>query len=256
MIVIPAIDIKGGQCVRLLQGRKDQATVFSEDPAAMARRWEQEGASRIHVVDLDGAFEQKPQNLDSVRRIIEAVDIPIQLGGGIRDTQTIRVYLELGVRWVIIGTEAIRNPDLVHHACRQFPGQVMVGIDARKGQVAIEGWTQTTAVQAIDLAQQFEASGVAAIIFTDIQRDGMQTGVNLEATRQLAEAVSVPVIASGGVATLEDIRALLPLQTSGIQGVITGRALYSGALDLKAALALAKANASGEIRIDKPAHQV
>ena len=240
MIVIPAVDIKDGQCVRLLQGRQDQATVFSEDPAAMAQRWEQEGASRIHVVDLDGAFHQRPQNLDSVSRIIEMVDVPIQLGGGIRDAQTIGQYLELGVQWVIIGTEAIRNPKLVNQACQRFPGQIMVGIDAREGMVAIEGWTQTTGVRAVDLAQQFEASGVAAIIFTDIQRDGMQSGVNLDATRQMAEAVSIPVIASGGVATLEDIRALVPLQASGIQGVITGRALYSGALDLAQALRVAK----------------
>jgi phosphoribosylformimino-5-aminoimidazole carboxamide ribotide isomerase len=238
MIVIPAIDIKGGKCVRLLQGRADAQTVFSEDPVAVARRWATEGARLIHVIDLDGALEKKPRNVDLIREILATVEIPLQVGGGIRNMDSIGRYLELGVARVIIGTEAIRNPQLVKDACRRFPERVMVGIDARDGRVAVEGWTETTTVEAIDLARRFEDQGVAAINFTDIHRDGMQTGPNLEETGRLAAAIHVPVIASGGVATLEDIRNLLPLEKLGVVGVITGKALYSGSLDLGEAIAL------------------
>lgn len=240
MIVIPAVDIKNGKCVRLLQGRMDAETVFSDDPAAMAGKWEAEGAELIHVIDLDGAFEKSPQNLNSIRKILETVNVPIQLGGGIRDQKTIEMLMELGVHRVIIGTEAIRNPQLVRDACRTFPGRVIVGIDARNGFVAIEGWSETTQTKATDLARQFEDCGVTAINFTDIHRDGMQTGPNLEETRRLAESVSVPVVASGGVSTLEDIRNLMPLEPAGVTGVITGRALYSGTLNLKEAIAISK----------------
>jgi phosphoribosylformimino-5-aminoimidazole carboxamide ribotide isomerase len=238
MIIIPAVDLKNGKCVRLLQGRMDQETVFSDDPAAMAQRWERDGAEMLHVVDLDGAIAKSPRNLAAIRAIRSRLQIPMEVGGGIRTLDTIRRYVEMGVDKVVIGTEAIRNPDLVKTACEAFPGRVVIGIDAKNGRVAIEGWTETTGTLAVDLARQFEGCGVAAINFTDIQRDGMQTGVNLEATRQLAEALSIPVVASGGVSTLEDIRALLPLADAGVTGVIVGRALYAGSLDLPTAIRL------------------
>lgn len=240
MIIIPAVDIRQGKCVRLLQGRLDAETVFSDDPAAMALRWAEIGARLIHVIDLDGAFNQRPKNLQAIKKIIGTIDAPIQVGGGIRDMKTIREYMTLGVGKVIIGTEAIRNPDLVKRAARDFPGRVVVAIDARNGKVAIEGWTETTRVSAVDLAKKFEDCGVSAINFTDIHRDGMQTGPNIDQTRRLAEAVTVPVVASGGVSTLKDIENLLPLETVGVTGVITGKALYSGSLDLKAAIALSE----------------
>jgi len=242
MIVIPAVDIKNGKCVRLSQGRMDSETVFSEDPAAMAEKWQNEGAELIHVVDLDGAVGQKPQNLSTIKAILQRVEVPVQLGGGIRTIETVRFYLDLGVSKVVIGTEAIRNPSMVSDACRLYPGQIVVGIDARNGLVAVEGWTQTTRVKAVDLAASFEKAGVAAINFTDIQRDGMQTGPNVEETRRLAQAISIPVVASGGVAVVEDIRNLLPLEAFGVIGVITGKALYCGTLDLKAAIEAARTN--------------
>ena len=238
MIVIPAIDIKNGKCVRLQQGRMDRETVFGEDPSAMALRWEKDGAEMIHVVDLDGAIEKRPRNLAAIKKILEAVRVPLQVGGGVRDIDTIGMYADAGVQRIIIGTEAIRNPSLVQDACKRYPGQIVVGIDARNGLVAIEGWTETTGTQAVDLARQFEDSGVAAINFTDIHRDGMQTGPNLEATRKLAESISIPVVASGGVSTLADIQNLIPLEPFGVIGVITGKALYAGTLDLKEAIAL------------------
>jgi len=240
MDVIPAVDIKNGKCVRLFQGRMDSETVFSDDPAAMAKRWEDEGAEFIHIVDLDGAIEKSPQNLGSIRKIINSVDAHIQVGGGIRDERTIRMFLEIGVKRVVMGTEAIRNPKLVKDACKEFPGQIVVGIDARNGWVAIEGWTKTTQIKAVDLAIQFEDSGVAAINFTDIHRDGMQTGPNIEETRRLAEAVNIPVVASGGISSIEDIQNLMPLETVGVVGVIIGRALYSGRLKLKEAIEVLK----------------
>ncbi|MBE9544387.1 MAG: 1-(5-phosphoribosyl)-5-[(5-phosphoribosylamino)methylideneamino]imidazole-4-carboxamide isomerase [Proteobacteria bacterium] len=238
MIIIPAVDIKNGKCVRLIQGRMEDETVFSNDPAAMAQKWAHAGAELIHVVDLDGAFEKSPQNIDAVKNIIKTVDTPIQLGGGIRNERTVKTLLDMGVQRVIIGTEAIKNPEWVMQTARHFPGQVVVGIDARNGRVAIEGWTETTDTRAIDLAQRFEDCGVAAINFTDIYRDGMQTGPNITETGRLAKAISIPVVASGGVATIEDIKNLLPLETVGVTGVITGKALYSGTLDFKQALAL------------------
>jgi len=242
MIVIPAVDIKNGRCVRLSQGRMDAETIFSEDPAAMAQKWENEGAELIHVVDLDGAIEKAPRNLATIKAILQRVHAPIQVGGGIRSIDTIQMFLDIGVRRVIIGTEAIRHPEMVSEACRRFPGRIVVGIDARNGFVAIEGWTQTTPIKAVDLARQFENFGVAAINFTDIYRDGMQTGPNIAATRQLAEAISIPVVASGGVSAIEDIINLLPLEAAGVQGVITGKALYSGTLDLKRAIELTRPN--------------
>ncbi len=241
MIIIPAVDIKNGLCVRLLQGRKDAETVFSDDPAAMAQKWEDQGAEMIHVIDLDGAFEKRPKNLDAIKKILDTVKADIQVGGGIRNEDTVKMFIDLGVKKVIIGTEAIRNPKLVEKVCKAFPGQIVVGIDARKGFVAIEGWTETTQIKATDLAKQLEGLGVAAINFTDIHRDGMQTGPNIEETRRLAEAVSVPVVASGGVSTLDDIKNLLPLEKVGVTGIITGKAIYSGTLDLKEAIAATKA---------------
>ncbi len=240
MRIIPAVDIKNGKCVRLLQGREDAETVFSDDPSAMAKRWETEGAEIIHVIDLDGAFKKSPQNLDSIGKIIRAINVPIQVGGGIRDRETMRMLLELGAGRVIIGTEAIRNPGLVKEACKEFPDRIIVGIDARNGLVAIEGWTETTQTKAVDLAREFEDCGVSAINFTDIHRDGMQTGPNVGETKKLAEAVSIPVVASGGVSTIEDIENLLPLRRSGVTGVITGKALYAASLDLKEAIELTK----------------
>lgn len=241
MIIIPAVDIKDGKCVRLFQGRMNTETVFSDDPTAMAKRWENEGAEIIHVIDLDGAVEKGPKNIDSIKEIVKNVNAHIQVGGGIRNENTIKRFLDFGVKRVIIGTEAIQNPDLVKDACKAFPDQIVVGIDARNGFVAIDGWTKTTKVKAVHLAKQFEDCGVAAINFTDIHRDGMQTGPNLDETRRLAEAVSIPVIASGGVATIEDIKNLLPLKKVGVIGVITGRALYSGSLSLKEAIHISKA---------------
>ena len=240
MIIIPAVDIKSGKCVRLLQGRKEDVTVFSEDPVAMARRWAAEGAEVIHVVDLDGAFEKKPRNLDTVKEIIANVKVAVQVGGGIRDDDTIQAYLEAGAKRVIIGTEAIRDPSWVKTICRKYPNKIIIGIDARDGMVAIEGWTETTRITAVDLAKKFEDNQVAAINFTDIHRDGMQSGPNIEATRHLAESVKIPIVASGGVSTLNDIQDLLPLRAVGVTGVITGRALYAGTLDLKEAIACTK----------------
>jgi len=240
MVIIPAVDIKDGKCVRLEQGRMDVETVFSDDPVAMARKWDEAGAEIIHIIDLDGAVMKSPQNLNAIKSIVGAVSALIQVGGGIRTRDTIKMYLDLGVHRVIMGTEAIRNPDLVDEACREFPDQVIVGIDARKGMVAIEGWTENTQTRAVDLARRFEDSGVVAINFTDIHRDGMQTGPNIAETKKMAESVSIPIIASGGVASLDDIRNLLPLEPTGVSGVITGKALYSGSLDLREALALTK----------------
>ncbi len=240
MIIIPAIDIKNGKCVRLFQGKMDTETVFSDDPASIAMRWEDEGAEIIHVIDLDGAFKKSPQNLQSIKKIVKKIEVPVQVGGGIRNLDTIKLFLDLGVKRVIIGTEAIRNPQLVKDACRIFPEQIVVGIDARKGLVAIEGWTETTEMTAVDLAKQFEDCGLAAINFTDIQRDGMQTGPNISETKSFAESLSIPVIASGGVSTVDDIKALIPLKKVGVVGVITGRALYSGTLSLKKAIELTK----------------
>ena len=240
MLIIPAVDIKGGRCVRLLQGREDSETIFSDDPSAMAARWEAEGAELLHVIDLDGAFRKSPQNVDAIKRILDRVHIPVQLGGGIRSMETISMFLDLGVSRVILGTEAIRNPCLVEQACQAFPGKIIVGIDARNGMVAIEGWTQTTEQWAIEVARGFEGHRLADIIFTDIHKDGMQTGPNIAQTERLAESVSIPIIASGGVSDIKDIRALVPLERLGVEGVITGKALYAGTLNLIQALEVAQ----------------
>ena len=238
MILFPAIDLKDGECVRLRLGEMDQATVFNTNPAAQARDFEAEGFQWLHVVDLNGAFEGKPVNGKAVEAIVDAINIPIQLGGGIRDIATIANWLENGITRVILGTAAVRDPGLVRKAARRFPGRIAVGIDARNGQVAIEGWAETSEMTALDLARTFEDAGVAAIIHTDIARDGVLEGLNIEATAELADAVTIPVIASGGLASIDDIRRLLEPRNKKLEGAITGRALYDGRVDPKEALAL------------------
>jgi len=242
MEIIPAIDIKDGRCVRLKQGDMQSATVFAEDPAAMAQHWLEQGAKRLHLVDLNGAFAGKPVNAAAVETILKSVKVPVQLGGGIRHLAQIEDWFARGIARVILGTVALKNPALVKEACRKFPGKIAVGIDAKGGKVAVEGWAETSDVTALDLARKFEDAGAAVIIFTDIDRDGLLQGVNVESTAQLARSISVPVIASGGVSSLADIEALLKITPStrtyggGIIGVISGRALYDGSLDLGAAL--------------------
>lgn len=245
MIIFPAIDLKDGQCVRLMQGDPDRSTVYGRDPAAMALRWEQEGARWLHVVDLDGAFAKVPKNREAIRSIVRSVSIPVQVGGGLRNLDTISGYLQFGVQRVIIGTAALRDPGLLREACRLYPGRIALGIDAREGKVAVEGWRELSNVDTVDLLRQFADLPLAAIIYTDIHRDGMQLGVNLEATRRLLEAAETPVIASGGVASLDDIVSLLPLVPLGLLGVITGKALYTGALKLREALAAVDAYQQG-----------
>jgi len=243
MLIIPAIDLKDGKCVRLKQGDMDQATVFSEDPPAMAKHWLGQGAKRLHVVDLNGAQSGRPKNEAVIKKIVAAAGdaMPVQLGGGIRDLDTIERYLDDGVSYVIIGTAAVKTPGFLHDACGAFPGHVMVALDARDGKVAVEGWSKMTRHEVIDLAKKFEDYGVEAIIYTDIGRDGMLTGVNIEATVRLARELSVPVIASGGITDLKDIEALRAVESEGIVGAITGRALYQGTLDFAQAVALAQA---------------
>lgn len=238
----PAIDLKDGNCVRLLRGEMTAATVFNNDPAAQARAFKDAGFTRLHLVDLNGAFEGRPVNAPAVESILAATDVPVQLGGGIRDLATIEMWLEKGVGRVILGTIALRNPELVKEACRKFPGRIAVGIDARGGMVAVEGWAETSETSALDLARKFEDAGVEAIIYTDIDRDGALQGVNVEATRALAAAIRIPVIASGGVASIRDIENLLAVRDSGIEGVIIGRALYDGRIDPAAALELVRGN--------------
>jgi phosphoribosylformimino-5-aminoimidazole carboxamide ribotide isomerase len=238
MILFPAIDLKGGQCVRLKLGDMAQATVFNDDPAAQARSFEAQGFSWLHLVDLDGAFAGKPVNAEAVEAILEAVTIPVQLGGGIRDLHQIEAWLARGTRRVILGTVALRNPDLVREACRKFPGHIAVGIDAKGGKVAVEGWAEKSEMTAIELAHRFADAGVAAIIFTDVDRDGVLKGLNIEATLTLARATRIPVIASGGLASLADIRRLLEPDCQILEGAISGRALYDGRLDAAEALKL------------------
>lgn len=240
MIVIPAIDLKEGNCVRLEQGEMDRDTVFSDNPAEQALKWQQAGAELLHLVDLDGAFAGQPKNRDAIASILKSITVPAQLGGGIRDIATIEAYLSLGLSRVIIGTAAQRNPELVVEACKKFPGRIVVGIDARNGMVAVQGWAEVTGITAVDLARKFEDCGVSAIIYTDISRDGMMGGPNLEATKALAEAVAIPVIASGGVSSLQDIENLMAIEQSGVTGVITGKAIYTGALNLVDAIALTR----------------
>jgi phosphoribosylformimino-5-aminoimidazole carboxamide ribotide isomerase len=234
--LIPAIDLKGGHCVRLKQGRMDEATDYGDDPAAMALHWQNLGATRLHVVDLDGAFAGKPANRAAIEAICAGLGIPVQLGGGLRDLSMIEGMLNLGVQRVILGSVAVSNPVLVREACQAFPGQVCVGIDAKSGMVAVHGWDDVTGVAAIDLARQFEDDGVAAIIYTDIARDGMLTGPNIEETVKLAQAISIPVIVSGGIARLADAKACAAHRADGICGAITGRAIYEGTLDFAAAI--------------------
>ena len=238
MILFPAIDLKDGQCVRLELGDMDRATVFNDDPGAQARKFADQGFEWLHLVDLNGAFEGQPVNADAVARILDAVDLPAQLGGGIRDLVTIEMWLSRGIRRVILGTVAVRDPALVRTACRNFPGQVVVGIDAKAGKVAIEGWAEASELSAIELAGKFEDAGAAAIIYTDIDRDGVLKGVNVESTLELASATSIPVIASGGLASIDDIARLLEPDCAILEGVISGRALYDGRLDAAEALAM------------------
>jgi len=241
MLIIPAIDLKDGHCVRLRQGEMDSATVFSEDPAAMARKWLASGARRLHLVDLNGAFAGKPVNEAAIKAITDAVGdkIPVQLGGGIRDLDTIERYLDDGITYVIIGSAAVKNPGFLHDACNAFPGHVIVGLDAKDGKVAVEGWSKVTHHEVVDLAKRFEDYGVEAVVYTDIGRDGMMSGVNIDATVCLARTLTVPVIASGGITNRDDIRKLCAVEGEGIMGAITGRALYEGSLDFVAAQKLA-----------------
>jgi len=246
MILFPAIDLKEGLAVRLEQGDMARATVFHRDPAAQASAFEAQGFEYLHIVDLDGAFAGKPVNAAAVERILESISIPVQLGGGVRDMATVEGWLGKGVTRVIIGTAAVRDPDLVKQAAREFPGRVAVGLDARDGKVAVEGWAEASELSALDIAKRFEDAGVAAIIYTDISRDGMLQGLNLDATIALAEAISIPVIASGGLASIDDIKAMLEPRASKLEGAIAGRALYDGRLDPAEALKLireAKASA-------------
>jgi phosphoribosylformimino-5-aminoimidazole carboxamide ribotide isomerase len=238
VILFPAIDLKNGQCVRLEQGDMARATVFNLDPAAQAKTFESQGFEYLHVVDLDGAFAGKPMNAQAVEAMLKAVKMPVQLGGGIRDLATIEAWLGKGIRRVIIGTAAVRDPALVKEAAKKFPGRVAVGLDARDGKVAVEGWAETSTVTALDIAKRFEDAGVAAIIFTDIARDGLLKGLNLDATIALAEAISIPVIASGGFASIDDVKALLEPRAKKLEGAISGRALYDGRIDPAEALAL------------------
>ena len=238
MVVIPAIDLKDGQCVRLRQGLMDDSTIFSDDPVAMAEQWVNAGARRLHLVDLNGAFDGQPVNGDVVKAIARKFpDLPIQIGGGIRSLETIEVYLAAGVNYLIIGTQAVKQPEFVDLACREYEGNIIVGLDAKNGRVATDGWAEVSDIQATELAKRFEQAGVSSIVYTDIARDGMMQGVNVEATVAMAQASSVPIIASGGITNQDDIVALRAVASQGICGAITGRAIYEGSLDLQQAQA-------------------
>jgi phosphoribosylformimino-5-aminoimidazole carboxamide ribotide isomerase len=241
MLIIPAIDLKDGHCVRLRQGKMNDATVFSEDPGGMARHWREQGARRLHLVDLNGAFAGRPRNEPAIKAIVEALGdgVPIQLGGGIRDLETVERYLDDGISYVIIGSAAVKTPGFLHEACNAFPGHIMVGLDARDGKVAVDGWSKVTGHDVIDLAKRFQDYGVEAVIYTDIGRDGMLSGVNVQATVALARELFIPVIASGGIQNLDDVKALCQVESEGIMGAITGRALYEGTLDFGKAQELA-----------------
>jgi phosphoribosylformimino-5-aminoimidazole carboxamide ribotide isomerase len=238
VIVIPAIDLKEGKCVRLAQGDFDRVTVYSGDPVSMALTWQDAGAKRLHIVDLDGSRAGIPRNRELIRDIVSCVTIPVQVGGGIRDMATVESYLAMGVAWTILGTAVLRDRSFVSEACRRYPDRIILGIDAIGGRVAVQGWTESTEESVLDVARRYAPDRPAAIVYTDIQRDGMETGVNLEATRSLAETAGIPVIASGGVAGLGDIEKLLPLEPCGVMGVIVGRAIYSGTLTLAEAIGL------------------
>jgi len=240
VIIIPAIDLKDGRCVRLAQGDFSRVTVYSDDPVGIAKKWQENGAERIHVIDLDGSLRGSPRNMDVIRDIVAEVGLPIEVGGGIRDMNTIGTYIGMGVKWVILGTMALRDKGFVRKACQTFKGEIILGMDANEGKVSIQGWTEQTSESAVDIAKGYEGYGLAAIIYTDIKRDGMETGVNIEATRELAQSVDIPIIASGGVSGTEDIRRLREVEKFGVIGVIIGRALYSGAVSLKEAISLSK----------------
>jgi len=240
MILIPAIDLKEGKCVRLRQGRMDDETIFSDDPVAVARKWLDAGARRLHIVDLDGAFAGKPVNAEVIHQIAEACpDLPIQVGGGIRDEDTVQAYLDAGVQYVIIGTRAVSAPHFVNDLCLEFPGHIIIGLDAKNGKVAIDGWSKLSHHDVIDMAKHFERDGVEAIVFTDIGRDGMMKGLNVDSTVELAREITIPVIASGGITNIDDVRAICEFADEGIMGAITGRAIYEGTLDLAEGQALA-----------------
>ena len=238
MLVIPAIDLKDGKCVRLLQGKKEEVTVYSDDPPSMARQWQEQGAELLHVVDLDGAFTGEQHNFGKIKAIRSVIDIPIEVGGGIRDADRVAKLIDLGVDRTIIGTSAAEKPDMVRDTCRRFPGKVLVGIDAKDGYVAVKGWVEVTELKAVEFAKQMEGVGVAGIIYTDISRDGMLTGPNVEAMAKMVESVGIPVIASGGVSQLDDIKSLMKINN--LWGVITGKALYTGSMKLDEAIALTK----------------
>jgi phosphoribosylformimino-5-aminoimidazole carboxamide ribotide isomerase len=240
MLIIPAIDLKDGKCVRLRQGRAEDVTIYGDDPVAMGLRWQEAGAQLLHVVDLDGAFSSEPKNLKSIQALRQALSIPIELGGGIRTLKALDGYINIGIDRLILGTAALEDPKLAAHACAHYPGRIAFGLDARNGLLAVKGWTETSQKNVLEVARELAKLKPAAFIYTDILRDGVKTGVNLEATKALAEAVKIPVIASGGVSSLDDIKPLLPLEPLGVIGVITGRALYDGSLDLKEAIRLAQ----------------
>ena len=247
MLLIPAIDLKSGRCVRLRQGRMDDETVFSDDPLAVAQRWVDAGTRRLHIVDLDGAVSGRPENAEVIHSITERFpDLPVQVGGGIRDDDTIQSYLDAGVTYIIIGTKAVNAPHFVADVCAEFPGRIFIGLDARKGKVATDGWSKLSHHDVVDLAQQFERHGAECIVYTDIERDGMLTGVNVEATVRLARSIKIPVIASGGIHTIDDVRVLCEVAGEGIIGAITGRAIYEGSLDFREGQSLADRIAAGE----------
>lgn len=247
MIIIPAVDIKGGRCVRLREGRADAETVFSDHPLEMARKWADLRAERLHIIDLDGAFEKGPRNLSVIKEIVQTIKIPIQLGGGIRDLSTVESYLSLGLAQVILGTVALKDPGMVKEACRHFPNQIMVSLDARDNRIAVEGWTEISEKDPVELVEQYENWGVKAIIFTDIARDGTQQGPSIDSTRRLAQATRLPVVAAGGIATLSDVQSLAPLEKDGLAGMITGRAIYSGSLNLGEAIQWLKKNTTPSV---------
>jgi len=251
LIIIPAVDLKDGRCVRLSQGRMDQESVYSEHPVQMANRWESEGAERLHVVDLNGAVAGRPVHRALIKEISQSLQIPVEVGGGIRDLATIEDYLSSGVRWVILGTAAFENRALIEEACHRFSERVILGIDAKGGKVAIQGWNEVVSLEAIDLAKQFEGMGLSAMIFTDIERDGMGTGLNLQSTKSLARSTSIPVIASGGVSRIEDVEQLLEMEQDGVIGVIVGRALYTGSIKLEEAIRITKST----LKAPNPKHQ-
>jgi len=236
LIIIPAVDIKGGKCVRLEQGLMNKETIFSDHPEEMALLWERKGAERLHLVDLDGAVRGKPLNKRAIKNVIDAVSIPVELGGGIRDLDTIEEYINLGIDHIIIGTVAYKNPDLVEEACKRYSGKIIVAIDSKDNYVSVEGWTEPTSIIAIDLAKRFEDIGIAALIYTDIKRDGMRRGPNIDGIREFAKGINVGVIAAGGISSIKDIEDLLPLEEDGVSGIITGRALYDGSLKLEEAM--------------------